>query len=282
MRISFVILHYLTEQDTIECIESILNNVSYKEYSIVVVDNGSPNDSGERLKTRYQNNSKVDVIISDNNLGFAKGNNLGFIKAKYEYHSDFIILLNNDTIIEQQDFIDKVLSKYSTKKFAVLGPNIISTIDNNHQNPQPFRIKNKKDAWYQLIRHLALLILNYSKLEPLIKKILNKIKREKIFNTSHKREMIDVQLHGSCLIFSPIYIQKFDGLYDKTFMYFEEDILFYLCKKNNLETLYSPEVIIFHKEDSATNEYLKNNLLKNRFIYKHSLRSIFYLLKLMN
>lgn len=282
MRISFVILHYLTEQDTIACIESILNNVDYQNYSILVVDNGSPNNSGESLMLRYQHNSKVDIILTDNNLGFAKGNNVGFFKAKYEYHADFVILMNNDTIIEQKDFLDKVVSKYNSKKYAVMGPNIISTVDNYHQNPQPFRILTKKDAWYQLTRHSALLLLNYLKLEPLIKKILKKIKQEKEFITRHKKELTDVQLHGSCLIFSPIYIQKFNGLYEKTFMYFEEDILFYLCKKNNLKTFYAPDLVIYHKEDSATNEYLKNNLQKNRFIYKHSLKSIFHLLKIMD
>ncbi|MFP3125328.1 glycosyltransferase [Ectobacillus funiculus] len=282
MHISFVILHYLTEQDTIECIESILNNVDYKDYSILVVDNGSPNNSGESLKLRYQYNSKVDIILSDKNLGFAKGNNVGFLKAKYEYQADFIILMNNDTIIEQQDFLDQVVSKYNSTKYAVMGPNIISTVDNNHQNPQPFKIITKKDTWYQLIRHLALLLLNYLNLEPAMKNILKKFKQEKVLVTRHKEELTDVQLHGSCLIFSPMYIQKFDGLYDKTFMYFEEAILFHLCRTNSLKTFYSPDLVIFHKEDSATDAYLKNSLQKNRFVYKHSVRSILHLLKLMN
>ncbi|OIJ21729.1 hypothetical protein BKP45_03245 [Anaerobacillus alkalidiazotrophicus] len=283
MKICFVILHYLTERDTIECIDSIINNVDYENYSIIVVDNGSPNGSGNSLKSIYDNNSKVDVILSQSNLGFAKGNNIGFIKAKYEHQADFIILMNNDMIIEQPNFLHEVIVKYRSNKYAVLGPDIISIVDNNHQNPQPSRVVNKKDVYYQLARHLTLLVLNYLRLESLIKKILKGVvKHKKMYITKHENELANVQLHGSCLIFSPIYINQFDGLYDKTFMYFEEDILFYLCKKNNLKTLYSPEVMIFHKEDSATNEYLKNNSKKNRFIYKHSLKSIYYLLKLMN
>jgi GT2 family glycosyltransferase len=282
MHISIVILHYLTEKDTIECVESILNNVSYNDYSILIIDNGSPNNSGESLKLRYKENSKVHIVLSDRNLGFAKGNNIGFFKAKYEFQADFIILLNNDTVINQPDFLDKVVSEYNINSYAVMGPNIISIVDNHHQNPQPTRIKTKKDAWYQLVRHFVLLLLNYLKLEHLIKNILKKVKQEKILITRHKDKLSDIQLHGSCLIFSKLYIKKFDGLYDKTFMYFEEDILFHLCKKNNLKTFYSPQLLIFHKEDSATNEYLKNNLQKNRFIYKHSLKSIFYLLKMMN
>jgi GT2 family glycosyltransferase len=281
MRISFVILHYLTERDTTECIESILRNVNYNDYNIIVVDNGSSNESGKNLKLRYQNNPKVDILLSEKNLGFARGNNLGFIKAKKEYHSDFIILMNNDMIIEQQDFLKIVVSKFNTMNFAVMGPNIISTIDKKHQNPQPFRIKTKKDAWYQFTRHLVLLMLNYARLEPLIKNILKTIKQDVSFVSKHTKELTNVQLHGSCLIFSPLYIQMFDGLYEKTFMYFEEDILFYLCRKFNLKTYYCPDLVILHKEDSATNEYLKNTLQKNRFIYRHSLASIKHLINLM-
>lgn len=51
MKFSFVILHYLQKsvEDTIECIESILNNIDYNDYNIVVVDNGSKDRSGEIL-----------------------------------------------------------------------------------------------------------------------------------------------------------------------------------------------------------------------------------------
>ena len=45
----FVILHYKTEKDTIECIESI-KKLSYKNIEIVIVDNGSQNGTGENLK----------------------------------------------------------------------------------------------------------------------------------------------------------------------------------------------------------------------------------------
>ncbi|MFJ7747979.1 glycosyltransferase [Peribacillus sp. NPDC097295] len=282
MQISIVILHYLTEQDTIECIESILKNVKYENYKILVVDNGSPNGSGNRLKIKYEKYSKVDIILTNKNLGFAKGNNIGFLKAKNYYHADFILLINNDTIIEQKDFLEKLISVYNKHKFALMGPDIISTVDRYHQNPQPLRIDRRKDVLFQITRHLALLIMNYLRLESIVKKILKIFKQEKGFASNHSKVLKNVQLHGSCLIFSPEYIKDYDGLYDKTFMYFEEDILFYLCKKNKLKTLYSPELVIFHKEDSATNEYLKNNLQKNRFIYKESLKSIFHLLRLMD
>ena len=80
---SFVILHYISITDTIECIESILKNINYLKYYIIVVDNGSKNNSGNILKEKYKNNSNVKVILNENNLGFARGNNVGYKLAKY-------------------------------------------------------------------------------------------------------------------------------------------------------------------------------------------------------
>lgn len=283
MHISFVILHYLTEKDTVECVNSIYNNVDSENYSIIIVDNCSPNNSGIRLKKMYAKEKRIEVILNPKNLGFARGNNVGFTKAKYEYKSDFIILMNNDMYIKQKDFIKKIINSYKNINYAVMGPDIISVVDNQHQNPQPIRVASKNDARYQLFRHIFLFFINSINLEIFVRKIFKKVNGNPVpyINSSYRTNDLNVQLHGSCLIFSPIYLQKFNGLYDKTFMYFEEDILFYLCQKNNLMTFYNSELQIFHKEDSATNEYLKNSSHKNRFIYKNSINSIIELLKLM-
>src|SRR5690606_2838553 len=120
-------------------------------------------------------------------------------------------------------------------KYAIMGPDIVSTIDKSHQNPQPIRIIRKKDGYYLIAKYLILLLLNYLKIEPIVKRGYKKFNKQKEILMKYQEEQVDVQLHGSCLIFSPIYIKKFDGLFDKTFMYYEEDILFYLCKKNNFK-----------------------------------------------
>ena len=59
MHISFVILHYLTEKDTIECVESIKDNISYPDFSIIIIDNGSPNCSGGILENKVEDNQTI-------------------------------------------------------------------------------------------------------------------------------------------------------------------------------------------------------------------------------
>ena len=54
----------------------------------------------------------------------------------------------------------------------------------------------------------------------------------------------------------------------------EEDILFYIAKKEKLSLLYDPEIRIYHKEDSSTNALLTSNRKKLIFIYKHEIHSL--------
>ena len=65
-------------------------------------------------------------------------------------------------------------------------------------------------------------------------------------------------------------------------MYCEEEILFYQCVKENMKTLFNPQIKIFHKDGASTNLTLNNNAFKKRrFYYKNTIKSYFQLLKLM-
>lgn len=136
MIISIVILHYLTIDDTIECIENILrlktNNIAL---NIIVVDNGSCNGTGLVLENKYKCNNNIKIILNSENVGFARGNNIGYKYGKEVKKSDFIICINNDIIIKDENFLLKILNSYKVFHFHCLGPKIISLKDNKNQNP---------------------------------------------------------------------------------------------------------------------------------------------------
>lgn len=277
MKISFVILHYITLNDTIECIESILNNIEYDNYNIIIVDNGSPNNTGVKLQELYKENDKITIILNEENIGFAKGNNLGFEFAKHNKKSDFIVMINNDTIIEQKDFCNKIVDIYIKNKFDIAGPSIISLVDKKNQNPISVQFKNIDDVKNKINKLRILLILNYIGFDVMFQKIKLRLIGEK----NKRSNLDDYQLHGSCLIFSSKYINNYDGIYNETFMYCEEDILKFISIRDNLNIKYLHEIKIFHKEDSSTNaEFTKENI-KRRFYYKHSIDSCKLLYKLM-
>ncbi|MDZ4949058.1 glycosyltransferase [Clostridium perfringens] len=283
MHITFVVLHYLTLEDTIECVESI-KNIKYSDYSIVIVDNGSPNKSGEILNEKYKNDNLVNVIISEENLGFAKGNNIGYRYAKENKKTDFIIMVNNDTIVNQKEFCTKLIENYEKDRFDIAGPKIISLVDKKNQNPIKKMFFNKKQVKITIIKLKILLLFNYLGFDKFIQLIYQKvklgIKSLKKQNTTLKYE--DIQLHGSCLIFSKRYINKYDGLFDKTFMYVEESILKYISDRDGLKMKYYENMYLYHKEDSSTNAFINNNLIKRRFYYKNSINSYNILYELMN
>lgn len=265
--IAFVILHYIAIQDTCECVESLLNLETEEEYAVVIVDNGSPNDSFKDLNSVYSKNSKIHLLKNDKNLGFAKGNNTGFIYAKEELKSDFIILLNNDTIIKQKDFCSIILEKYKLCNYAVLGPDII-TLDGVHQNPY-YRngislVQCKKIRMNQYIH----LLLTYLGLDD---KLSKHIVRDK--TVKEERELKNVALHGAALIFSPIYISKFDGLDPRTFLYFEEDILKLYSDIYGYLMMYTPDLTVLHKEDISSNAAHTRKKEKLIFQYKERIKS---------
>ncbi|WP_099361274.1 glycosyltransferase family 2 protein [Fredinandcohnia onubensis] len=288
MNFSFVILHYQVHQDTIECIESILSNITYDNYNIVVVDNGSTNDSANQIDQRFKEEEKVYLIRNKENLGFAKGNNVGFMFAKKELKADFIIMINNDTIIEQKDFITRILEKHKQTNFNILGPDIL-TRDGVHQNPVRMKPLTEEQIILERKKHRTKIILNKLGIEDLtlsifrfIKKITKRTQEIISESSAWQHEHENVQLHGSCLIFDKVYIQKFNGLYSNTFMYVEEEILYYIAIKENLKILYTPSIKIFHKEDASTNSVYKKESKKRLFVYENNRKSLQELLKIMN
>ncbi len=56
-------------------------------YKIVIVDNASPDKSGALLKEHYKNDDHVEVLLNQENLGFARGNNVGFRYAEKNMES---------------------------------------------------------------------------------------------------------------------------------------------------------------------------------------------------
>ncbi|SHH00357.1 glycosyltransferase family 2 protein [Tepidibacter thalassicus] len=93
--VSIIIVTFNNLKYTRECINSIFEKTAYPNYEIIIVDNNSSDETPIYLKEIEKKYSNVTVILNEENYGFAKGNNIGIKKAK----GDYIILLNNDTVV---------------------------------------------------------------------------------------------------------------------------------------------------------------------------------------
>ncbi len=104
-----VILNWNGKIDTLACLASLKTN-----FETIVVDNGSTDDSVAAISQQFP---EITVLQTGENLGYAGGNNVGIQKA-LDNGADFVLLLNNDTIV-QPDFIASLLK--SAKADAITG-----------------------------------------------------------------------------------------------------------------------------------------------------------------
>lgn len=119
-KLAIILVNWNGSDDTVNCLKSIEKS-SFRDYSIVVVDNGSCEDELLKIKNCSIN---FTLIEAGENLGYTGGNNLG-IKYCLEYNPDFILLLNNDTYIDVNALQNIINFAYSDEKIGILSPKIL-------------------------------------------------------------------------------------------------------------------------------------------------------------
>lgn len=267
----FIILHYGEASVTIEAIKSVLAlKKNEHKVSVIIVDNASPNGTGLVVKKQIESLQGVYFIQNKENLGFAKGNNVGFRFAKQELKADYIILMNNDVIIESENICELIEADFQKEKFAVLGPRIRTSVG---QDQNPLRSGLLKGLRQGLtISYLWVdLFLTFLFISPVLHKLFNP------FIPKSERDvepLNNVELHGSFLVFSPIYIERFDGLDDRTFLYCEEEFLFARCCFNKLKTRFNPHIQIIHNEVETNNSSILKIRKKRLFRVRNCLKSL--------
>jgi GT2 family glycosyltransferase len=121
--VSIILLNWNQPHFTLACLES-LDNLTYPNFNVVIVDNGSTDHSLEQMATisatlKYQ----TTIIANGNNLGFAEGNNVG-IRHALKHAADYVLLLNNDTEVAP-DFLEPLVQMAeSAPKIGIVGPKI--------------------------------------------------------------------------------------------------------------------------------------------------------------
>ncbi|SDI72316.1 hypothetical protein SAMN05421493_12424 [Pseudobutyrivibrio sp. 49] len=120
--LGIIIINFNTYEKTIECISSIKDTYS-GDYKIYLLDNASKNESCVKLNEKYIDDEKVELIFSDENLGYARGNNLCLKKAK-EDGCDYALISNND-IIYKPHAIENLVKEIVEEDAFLVGPKVI-------------------------------------------------------------------------------------------------------------------------------------------------------------
>lgn len=289
LKLGFVILHYCTTDMTIQSVNAIKEKLSGSNYEIVIVDNASYNGSGRELLQCYEKDEKVTVLLSEENLGFAKGNNIGYNYAKHQLACDFICVMNNDVMIEQSDFAERIFREFEQSSFAVLGPHI--TLKNGQENAMYYKINpvetlvKERNGYIRRLKHVKSRLHGiwnlWDNMKTMLRIFLGKIhvmeelkQHEDMVEGARERHE-SIILHGCCLIFSPEYLEKFEDAFDpSTFMFREEEILYLRCKREGLLMVYNPELEVLHLEDVSTDFIYKTNRKKEIFNLENQIASL--------
>jgi len=278
-KLGYIILHYQAVEETFNCVSSI-KQIKAPYDIIIIVDNSSPDASGVLLKKKYAGTG-VDVILNERNEGFARGNNTGYAKAKYEYHCDFIIMLNNDTLIKQEGFREKVIASYEKHHFAVMGPRVLNSHgEDSGCSPIHLIHTSRRRAKIGQLSNYLRYFLSVFDLDTVFGRLVDRNGSRGIRTEEYQE---DVQVSGCCLVCSKEYINRFEGLNPETFMYLEEAILYVRVRKAGIKIIYDPEVEIVHLGDMATLEMFHGEERKARqFKYRCQMDSFKALIQEMD
>lgn len=135
-KVYIIILNHNGLQDTIECLES-LQKITYPNYGILVIDNASFGNDVSVLRQKF--GDTIGILRNRHNYGFQKASNVG-IQLTFDDGADYILLLNNDTVVKP-DFLDKLVEVAEPwVHIGVLSPSLC-----NYYSPQ---IDNQIDPVY--------------------------------------------------------------------------------------------------------------------------------------
>ena len=249
----FLILNYNTST---LCID-LLNQIIDLNQPIVVVDNNSNANDYNKIAEFSKNYPQITLLRLDTNDGFSAGNNFGYRYVKDNFKEvEAIHCLNTDIIIHQpEQLITSV--KANIKNNYVLAPQVLT----NGFLSTPLVKRNinklKKDAYQEILmyrkkikKHKIVRLAG-----PLYRQYMQK---NGSFVLKEDYKVLDSPLadgeyyvyNGCYLIFTQNYIKEYDYLFNpQTFLYYEEDFLFYRLYCNHQKVNYIEEVVVDHLEN---------------------------------
>lgn len=254
MQLSVIILNYNVSCFLHLCLESVFKSIEGIDAEVIVVDNNSPDDSVEMVKTNFP---KATLLENKDNVGFAKANNQGVALAKGEY----VCILNPDTVVSETTFVNALQKAHTLPNMGALG---VQLIDGKG-------------------RYLPESKRNLPTPKVAIHKILgNKFSKKAAYYANHvlpDSEGAVTILVGAFMLLKKSLYEKVGGFDERYFMYGEDIDLSYTIEKLGYQNYYYglEKVIHFKGESTFKNAVYRKRFYgaMNLFYVKHFKSSIF-------
>jgi len=229
-RVSIALLNWNNADETLGCLES-LKDVRYPNFDIVIVDNGSADDSLVRIDEFSKNNTSLtlEVVRNSENLGFSGGCNTA-ISWALEKGGEYLLLLNNDTDVDPLFLDDLVKVASLSPKAGILVPSI-------------FFYYEPELLWFGGSTNVAWRKMNKGITSSLFKKELPREVRK-------PRELSFAS--GCAMLMRTDALREVGGFDERFFLYFEDADLSFRFRKAGWEILWVPTSHIRHKVSATT------------------------------
>ena len=254
-RVSIVILNWNGLDDTVECLES-LKKLTYPNYKVIVVDNGSKGNDAQVLEDKF--GDYIHLIKNDKNYGYAGGNNIGIRYVLSNFPTDYFLLLNNDTVVDPEFLTEMIKVADSNQSIGVTGGKIYY-----YDNPTQLQfIWGRVDFWRGRVLQTP--------------KILSeKFKSMELDRGQYDRVTEADWVTGCCFLIKRSALEIIGLLDESYFSYWEETDYCMRAKKTGFRIVYVPRSKIWHKTEQTakkitgfTRYYLARN--RFRFMKKHA------------
>ncbi len=228
-QVSIVILNWNQKEKTLACLRS-LKKISYPRYDIVLVDNGSTDDSVAAVKREFP---EIKIIENRRNLGVAGGRNVG-IDYVLQKGTDYLLLLDNDTIVDKDFITEMVKVGEEDRRIGILTGKIYF-----YSEPNKIWCAGCSLSLYR--RHIS--AVGYNEMDR-----------------GQYDEIREVDHAAGCLLMIKKRVIDEIGLLDQNFIeYFTEDTDWCLrAKKKGYKVVYVPRAKIWHlvvKKTSLDEKY---------------------------
>ncbi|MEM8762253.1 MAG: glycosyltransferase family 2 protein [Bacteroidota bacterium] len=236
--VSIITVNYNESLVTMEFLESV-RKLTYPKVEVIVVDNASPNDDPDAIKTAFP---EIQLIKSHENLGFAGGNNLGVKHSKGE----FLLFVNNDTIVPEH-FLEPLLETLQNdSNIGMVSPKI-----KFHWDPTLIQYAGYTPMNKWTIRNSS---IGYHQ------------KDDGTYDVPKETQSI----HGAAMMVPRRVVDAVGMMTEIYFLYYEEHDWAEMIKRAGYKIFYQPKSYILHKESVSTGKFspLKTYYIsRNRILF---------------
>ena len=232
MKLSIVIVNYNVKHFLDQCLHSVYRAIEHMDAEVFVVDNNSVDDSMEMVAEKYP---QVISILNKKNVGFSVANNQAIRVSK----GDYVLLLNPDTVVEENTFMKTVAFMDEHKDTGALGVKMID----GRGNFLPESKRGIPTPWVSFCKMTGL-----TKFFPKSKLFARYYLGHLPENENNEVEI----LAGAFMLMRKTALDK-SGLLDETFFMYGEDIdLSYRIIKEGYKNYYFADTQIIHYKGEST------------------------------